>query len=164
MPKSGQWFNGDLYAYLTHDGATAILLNRIGTSGGNVWGFEDAGMNAWFQDGGNYGNIHTNGTGGALSGGHFTPDGRYADPSDTGAVNGATPSRFLSSFNGQAAFGAWTLFVADVSGGTESTLNAWELEIQGVPEPVNVALIALSICFIGGHLIKRLKRKPAVTI
>ncbi len=134
-------FNGDLYAYLTHDGATAILLNRIGTGGGNTWGFADAGMNAWFQDSGSLGNIHTNGTGGLLNtSSTFTPDGRYADPSDVTAVNAATPSHFLSSFNGSQAFGAWTLFVADVSGGAESTLNSWELEIQGVPEPVNVAL------------------------
>ena len=47
-------YNGDLYAYLTHDGATAILLNRIGTAGGGsiqgTYGFSGAGLNAWLDD------------------------------------------------------------------------------------------------------------------
>jgi hypothetical protein len=36
--------------------------------------------------------------------------------------------------------GTWTLFVADVSGGSISTINGWSLEIIPVPEPINVAL------------------------
>ena len=47
-------YNGDLYVYLTHDGATAILLNRIGTTGAGgiqgTYGYSGAGMNAWIDD------------------------------------------------------------------------------------------------------------------
>jgi hypothetical protein len=36
--------------------------------------------------------------------------------------------------------GTWTLFIADLSGGEQSTLVSWSLDITAVPEPVNVAL------------------------
>jgi hypothetical protein len=35
---------------------------------------------------------------------------------------------------------SWTLFIADLSGGSVSTLNSFSLDITAVPEPVNVAL------------------------
>jgi hypothetical protein len=36
--------------------------------------------------------------------------------------------------------GTWTLFFADMSGGAESTVVSWGLDITAVPEPANVAL------------------------
>src|SRR5437899_5148646 len=40
---SGGW-NGDLYAYLVHDSGFAILLNRVGRSSSEPFGYGDAGM------------------------------------------------------------------------------------------------------------------------
>ncbi len=152
-------FNGDLYAYLTHEGATAILLNRIGTTGSGTFGSSQDGMNVWFQDGVGAANVHTN-VGNLGVGSTYGSDGRYASPTDLTAVNNASATRTLSGFNGQQAFGTWTLFVADLSGGAVSTLSSWDLEVSGVPEPVNVALMILCGCFIIGHCIKWMKRKP----
>ena len=37
LDLSGGW-NGDMYAYLLHDGVTSVLLNRVGTPGnGGLW-------------------------------------------------------------------------------------------------------------------------------
>lgn len=134
-------YNGDLYAYLTHDGATAILLNRIGTSGGGTiqgtYGFSGAGMNVWLDD--SAADIHTTGGNGFLSG-TYGADGRNASPNNLGAINGAGRTQLLAGFNNQSVFGSWTLLVVDANGGAQSTLSSWDLEITGVPEPVNVAL------------------------
>jgi subtilisin-like proprotein convertase family protein len=132
-------FTGDLYAYLTHDNVTAILLNRIGTDGNNTFGFADPGMNVWIQDG--YDNIHTFGDGnGSVLTGTFGADGRDADPWDLNAVKNASASKLLSGFYGHTADGEWTLFVADAGQGVTNMLVDWELEIVPVPEPTNVAL------------------------
>src|SRR5204862_7047291 len=37
-------FNGDLYAFLTHNGKTAILLNRVGRTSSNGVGYSYAGF------------------------------------------------------------------------------------------------------------------------
>ena len=134
-------YNGDLYAYLTHDGATAILLNRIGTAGGGniqgTYGFSGAGMNVWLDD--SAADIHTTAGNGVLSG-TYGADGRNASPNNLSAINGAGRTQLLSGFNNQSPLGSWTLFVADANGGAQSTLSSWDMEISGVPEPVNVAL------------------------
>ena len=46
----------------------------------------------------------------------------------------------LPIYNGLNPNGTWTLFIADLSSGGQSTLVSWELDIAAVPEPVNVAL------------------------
>ena len=132
-------YNGDLYAYVTHNGSMAILLNRIGTTGSGTFGFGDPGMSVLFRD--ENPNIHTFGNGGGFPlTGTFGSDGRFADPSNLNAVFSATPSRFLSTFNNTSANGTWTLFVADLDGGFQSTVSSWTLAVTGVPEPsVNAA-------------------------
>ena len=140
-------YNGDLYVYLTHDGATAVLLNRIGTGGSGIqgtYGYSGAGMNAWIDDLAS--DIHTTAGNGFL-GGTYGPDGRNASPNNLSAVNSAGRTHTLSGFNNQSVFGSWTLFVADANGGSEATLSSWDLEITGVPEPVNVALGIFGGCF-----------------
>lgn len=141
-------FNGDLYAYLTHDGQTAILLNRIGTSGSGTYGSSQAGMNIWFNDTISAANVHTAGT--LSSGGSYASDGRYASPYDLAAVQAAGSSTLytLNNFAGQSAAGNWTLFIADVDGGGTSTLNSWQLEITQVPEPTNIALGLFASSFV----------------
>ena len=134
---SGGW-NGDLYVFLVHNNSTtSILLNRVGRRNVNPDGFGDAGFDIWLNDGA-ASDIHEFGTGGSPLTGVWQPDGRRTDPNDVG--NGGSRNAMLNVFNGQNPNGSWSLFVADVSGGYESTLVSWDLEIQTVPEPVTVAL------------------------
>ncbi len=134
-------YNGDLYVYLTHGGATAILLNRIGTTGAGgvqgTYGYSGAGMNVWLDD--SAADIHTTAGNGVLSG-TYGADGRNASPNNLSAINSAGRTHLLDGFNNQSPLGAWTLFVADANGGGAATLSSWDLEITGVPEPVNVVL------------------------
>lgn len=133
-------YNGDLYVYLVHSSGFSVLLNRTGRTGGNAFGYGDAGFNVWLDDSG-VGDIHNYGGNGGnqfTPGVAYQPDARNVDP---GSVTDASDrSAYLSSFNGLDPNGTWTLFVADLSGGDVSTLVSWELDITAVPEPVTVAL------------------------
>lgn len=141
-------FNGDLYASLTGpSGSMTVLLNRVGMSGTDEFGYSDTGFNVTFADGAP--NIHSyqldtpvfDGDG-ALTG-TWAPDGRTVDPGSPGsAYDTAAPGPDLSVFNGSAADGAWTLFVADMSGGTSATLVSWGLTVVTVPEPQTWLLLA----------------------
>ena len=55
-------YNGDLYGYLVLQNisgtTTAILLNRIGTSGGDPWGNDGSGIDVTLSSSGALGNIH----------------------------------------------------------------------------------------------------------
>jgi subtilisin-like proprotein convertase family protein len=72
----------------------------------------------------------------------------------------------LSSFNGQSAQGSWTLFIADVSHGDQSTLQDWtlNLEIAAVPEPASLVEGSVAVLFLGGlvgfYRIKGRKQQP----
>jgi hypothetical protein len=37
-------YNGDLYAYLAHDSGFAVLLNRVGRTGSDPYGYGNTGM------------------------------------------------------------------------------------------------------------------------
>jgi subtilisin-like proprotein convertase family protein len=141
-------YNGDLYAYLTHDGSTAILLNRINN--------DASGMDVYFNDSGSYDDIHM-ATG--IPSGTYSSDGRFADPSDLAAIASASRTRTLSSFFGANSSGTWTLFVADMDPGAQSTLTSWDMEITGVPEPTNVALLAFGGIFVFVQSMRLLKKK-----
>ncbi len=146
---SGGW-NGDLYAYLVHESGFAVLLNRVGAASGNNTGYGNAGMNVLLSDGGALGDIHTYGGAGVPTG-EYAPDGRYVDPRSSGATIGGTlRTALLSSFNGGNANGTWTLYLADVSGGDQSTLNSWGLEIAAVPEPRSLVEGTIAALFLGG--------------
>jgi hypothetical protein len=68
--------------------------------------------------------------------GQWQPDGRGIDPLSIGsAFDGAARSNLLGGFNGLDGNGSWTLYLADVSSGGESTLVSWGLQITTVPEP-----------------------------
>jgi hypothetical protein len=131
-------YNGDLYAYLSYDGALLPLLNRAGKetgSGPTYWfGYGDAGFDGvTLADGGAMGNIHNYG-GGSVPTGTYSPDS-----------GGLT---FAEKFGGKNPNGTWTLFFADLSSGQQSTLGSWSLNIMAVPEPVNVALGVLAGLFL----------------
>ena len=77
------------------------------------------------SDAGGDGAIHTV-TGSPVAVGNYTPD-----------ADGGT---FAAAFNSADPNGTWTLFLADLSGGDQSSLVSWGLNISVVPEPVTYAL------------------------
>ena len=155
---SGGW-NGDLYAYLTHvpsgDGAgeSLVLLNRVGVGNDSgalyIFGYSGDGFdNITLRDDGlspvgnihNYGGSTLNST--LTAGSHWNPDGQavnpLGDPLNFSASGGS--DTFSSKFGSINPSGTWTLFFADLSSGGQATLTGWSLNIEAVPEPVNVAL------------------------
>lgn len=140
-------FNGDLYAYLAGPaGGFAVLLNRTGVTSGNSFGYSDSGLNITLSDGSP--NIHLYQLDGpTFSNGQLTgtwaPDGRNIDPqSSPSTFDSASTGTDLSSFVGNTANGAWTLFVADMSSGGQATLASWGLTVVTVPEPQTWVLVA----------------------
>ena len=141
-------FNGDLYAYLAGPaGQFAVLLNRVGVTSGDPFGYFNAGFNITLASSGT--NIHNYQNGGSytLSSGQligtWAADGRNISPLSSGAIfDAASTAANLASYNGTTANGTWTLFIADLSGGGQSTLVSWGLTISTVPEPQTWAMLA----------------------
>ena len=102
-----------------------MLLNRVGTGSGGEpqfsFGYATAGMNVTLDDEAGT-SIHA--VESPSSGGSYKPDGD-----------------FLSNLDGKKANGTWTLFLADMSGGSVSSVTSWGLDINVVPEPVTWALL-----------------------
>jgi len=148
-------YNGDLYGYLVYQptggsATMAVLLNRVGTTSSNPVGYSNTGMDVTLSGMG-VNDIHLyqnfsptfNGSGQLTGPGTFAADGRAVNPS---TVTDASPQTAgLTVFNGQStANGTWTLFLADMSAGGQSTLVSWDLDITVVPEPVTWALIGFA--------------------
>lgn len=130
----GGW-NGDLYAWLQHDAGFSVLLNRPGRTAVNLLGYSDNGFLDVRFDNEAPNDIHqyqvSLGVAPGLLVGAWQPDGRLTDPA---AVLDTDPrSASLSSFDGLSAGGDWKLFVADVGGGGEFTLEAWTLTVTTSP-------------------------------
>jgi len=135
-------WNGDLYAYLEHNGVISVLLNRPGRTALNSAGAASSGMQLLLADSA-LTDIHTaiSGTFGALATGTYMPDARAEDPD---FVTDASPrSLDLSVFNSQNADGNWTLFIADLSGGDVATLSNWSITF--VPEPSSALLFCAAL-------------------
>jgi subtilisin-like proprotein convertase family protein len=148
-------FNGNLYAYLAGpQGQFAVLLNRVGVTAGNPFGFSDAGMNIML-DGDAVNNIHNYGSGGpgsySLNGTMWAADGRNIDPLSAGsAFDAATTSASLSVFQNTYGNGVWTLFIADLSAsGSPAILNSATLSIITVPEPQTWVMLAGGAALLG---------------
>ena len=137
--------NGDLYGYLVHDSGFAVLLNRIGRTGSDLFGNTGAGMNVTLDDDSGT-DIHL-ASYGVLSG-TYNPDARTDNPA---LVTDSTANRdaFLSDFDGLGANGSWTLFLADLSVGEQSSVISWGVEITAVPEPSTWALLVLGLLGLG---------------
>jgi subtilisin-like proprotein convertase family protein len=140
-------FNGDLYAYLlSPQGSLVVLLNRVGIGSGNSAGYANTGFNITLAAGGanihNYqsGSYSLNGSGQLIN--SWAPDQRTIDPQSVAtAFNTAPAGTALADLIGQTPDGNWTLFVADLSGGGQSTLVSWGLTVVTVPEPQTWALL-----------------------
>lgn len=148
-------FNGDLYAFVSHNHTMAVLLNRVGRGSGSNVGYSDAGFgpdgasNAFTFDDQAGHDVHLYRTvsytlnGSRQLTGLWQPDGRALDPeAAAGLFDTAPRPSLMSAFNGTDPNGDWTLFMADVSPGGESTLVSWGLQLTVVPEPGVGALLA----------------------
>ena len=150
-------YNGDLYAYVQHGSGMSVLLNRVGVTDGEPFGYDDSGMNVTFADSA-AADIHyyqaaasPGITGGAL----WQPDGRAIDPlSDGSAFDADGRLNRLSVFNGLTANGSWMLFVSDLSSGSEATVLGWGLEITtaAVPEPESLAMCGVLLVAVAAGL------------
>jgi hypothetical protein len=147
-------YNGDLYAYLSYGGVLVPLLNRVGVTSGNAFGYGDTGFNVTLSSAGAY-DVHSYGShspsfnGNGQLTGTWQPDGRNIDP-QSAPGDFVTASRVnFGSYNGMNPNGTWTLFFADLSAGAQSQIVGWSLDITAVvPEPVNVALSILAGIFL----------------
>jgi hypothetical protein len=152
-----------LYVFLDGpNGGFAVLLNRSGVTTGNAFGYSDTGFNVTFDDSASYNDIHfyqnfgyTLNGGGQLTG-IWSSDGRAIDPLSAPATFATTqPSSSLDSFDGTDPNGTWSLFLADLSGGGQSTLANWRLDIEAVPEPSACALLGIGILLVAWKRINR---------
>ncbi|MGB6220318.1 hypothetical protein [Haloferula sp.] len=125
------------------------MLNRVGRTSEDLDGSSVAGMDVTLDDSAAT-NIHDAG----IFEMSFKPDGRNIDPLDSfGSVE---PTSFLSNFNGLDPNGTWTLFVADLAPGDQSTVLQWGVTISAVPEPTQMCVIIL---IASGLLLRH--RKPS---
>jgi hypothetical protein len=153
-------YNGDLYAYVTHDSGFSVLLNRTGRSSTNEFGYADDGFDVTFSTGAANGNVHfyqnvLNPSGGTLTG-TWQPDGRNINPLSPQSSFDAAGTADLTSFNGLNANGGWTLFLVDSESVNTFVLHSWGLTLIGaIPEPGTYALFGMSAAGLLIHLCRR---------
>lgn len=148
---AGGWA-GDLYAYLSHEGGIAVLLNRPGRSLAQPDGSGAGDLVLLFRDGAPT-DVHTGLPASGAVIGEFQPDGRLVDPADS--LDTSPRGAFLSAFQGMDPNGEWTLYIADVATGDIAKVESWSLHVTGVPEP-SVAVLAMA----GAAAFLRRRRSP----
>ena len=142
-------YNGDLFASLVGPGGFAVLLNRVGVSGGNPNGYGDTGLAVTFHTGAapdihGYGGGSFSANGSGQVTGSWSADGRNISPLSAGsAFDLAGRTSLLDSFLGSSANGNWGLFIGDYSAGDISTLASYTVSLTTVPEPGTLAIFAL---------------------
>jgi hypothetical protein len=110
-------YDGNIYAYLSQGSTEVVLLDHI------MGAANSSGFNVTLIEGtGNSIQTATGTAGQPLTGTSFTAD------------------QNLNSFNNTDPNGSWTLFFADEGPGDAPTLNSFNVTLDAVPEPVNVAL------------------------
>jgi len=163
---SGGWA-GDFYAYLSNGTGTSILLNRVGVTASDPFGYSDSGLDLSFADAAANGDIHLyqNVTGYASlinSGAEFAPDARGASP--ISVLDTDSRTQFLSTFVGTNPNATWTLFIADLGSGNTGTVTSWGLEFLGTtpaPIPETASPVWLVGVLAAGSLWRRRPRHPA---
>ena len=136
-------YNGDLQVTLSHGSGYSVLLNRVGRTAGDSYGYTDEGFSSTFMlnDEAANGDVHDyrytlfGDDSVALNGdldGVWAPDGRATDPSQV--VDTDPRSAMLISFIGSEADGEWFLHAVDLGPGGESTLVSWGLEFSETAE------------------------------
>lgn len=156
---NGGAFNGDFYLTLQHESGYAVLLNRVGVTGLNPFGYADNGFDVTFAEGGS--DIHTYQSGSYSLGpsgeltGTWGVDGRAVDPALVTASSPQTTS--LGSFTNASPNGTWTLFVADMNQGGQGRLDSWSINVNVVPEPASVSLVLLGLLGARGMMHRRRK-------
>ena len=142
LTTTGGW-NGDLYAYLWHDGVLTVLVNRPGRTATALDGSAVSGMTVHFMDASTT-DIHN--AAGTFTG-DFQPDGRAVLP--TLALDTSPRTDTLADFLTTSPGGDWKLFIADAAGGDEATLVSWSISLTGpqsIPEPGCGLLMAGALC------------------
>ena len=150
-------FNGNLYAYLTGpSGQLAVLLNRVGVTSGNPFGYSNPGFDVTFDVAStsnihNYGSIGYTPNGSGQVTGVWAADGRNINPLSSGSTFDSAPTTSgLNVFEDTAPTGTWTLFVADLSsGGGVADLNSVGISVITVPEPGTLALVGGGLALAG---------------
>jgi subtilisin-like proprotein convertase family protein len=147
-------YNGDLYAYLSGpNGGFAVLLDRVGETNGNAGGFSDAGFDVTLDDSAANPDIHnyqnesptySAGPGSQLLG-TWGSDGESTAPNASPSSFTGVPTETLASFDNLSGDGTWTLFLADLAAGDQSTIVSWSLDITTVPEPQTWAMAGIGL-------------------
>jgi PEP-CTERM motif len=76
--------------------------------------------------------------------GTWQPDGVNIDPQSSPSLfSSGAQTALLSSFDGSNPNGTWTLFLADLSAGSQSVEASITVNITTVPEPGTLALAAI---------------------
>ena len=169
LQLAGGW-NGDYYAYLWHEGQSAVLLNRAGRTRSNPDGYSNGGFGpnalggSFTLDDQAAADVHRYQTGaydlyaGKVTG-TWQPDGRSLDPEAPGAdFDLNLRPAMLDVFNGLNANGAWSLYLVDASPGAVGRLVSWEITVAQVPEPGSAVLAA--VAFGGAGAVVVWKRRP----
>lgn len=160
-------FNGNYYAELLNGaGGFAVLLNRVGMSSTNSFGYSDNGFNVTFSDTAAqdihfYQNFSYDLNLNYQLTGAWQPDGENISPlSNPPAFDNAQQNQtaMLSSFDGDNPNDTWTLLVADLSQGDSAELVSWSLDITTAPEPTATSLLAVGLIIFYGSFRRRLRR------
>jgi subtilisin-like proprotein convertase family protein len=162
-------YNGDLYASLSQgtSGGFSVLLNRVGVTAANPDGYGNTGFSVTLSgsalnDIHNYQNLSPSYNGSGQLTGTYAADGRNIDPASSGSTfDSASRDATLTTFNGTNPNGNWTLFIADRSGGSISTLTGYTVSVAAVPEPVETCLVMGAVLGLTAIVMK--KRKTPAT-
>jgi subtilisin-like proprotein convertase family protein len=154
--------NGDLYAYLSHGGSGfAVLLNRVGKTATDPFGYGDAGFHITLSDAASLDIHNYGGNSGLALTGTWQPDGRNVNPQLVLDTSPRT-ARF-NSFLGSDPNGLWTLVVADMAaGGGQATLQSWGVDATATPVPEPNASKLFFLMAVAG-LIQYLRRPSSLS-